>query len=72
MSTVNYVWLRDVPRSVAEKTGFPPPKYRRVYNLILDGLLDAEMINGRWRIREAQLPKVAELCRMPVRASSAA
>ena len=35
--------------------------HRRVFGAVLDGMIPAERINGRWYVRRDDLPKIAEL-----------
>lgn len=35
--------------------------HRRVFGAVLDGMIPAERINGRWYVNKADLPKIAEL-----------
>lgn len=68
----NWIWLTEVPRELGKLTGGKPPSYRKCYFAILDGRINAETINGRYRVREEQLPAIAELFGLRVSASRAA
>lgn len=35
--------------------------HRAVFNAALDGVIPAQRINGRWYVRRADLPRIAEL-----------
>jgi hypothetical protein len=37
------------------------PRYRSIYNAILDGRIPAEQVNGRYRIPRSTLPHIAAL-----------
>jgi hypothetical protein len=60
----------DIPSELI-RAGFAEPetapKYRAVYNAILDGRIAAERVNGRYRIHPSQLPQVAALFGLPAR-----
>ena len=46
-------------RELARRFGGSAPAYRRLYELVLDGKLPAEQVNGRWFVDEADLPAIA-------------
>jgi hypothetical protein len=50
----------QISRRLADFTGRDVPGYKRMYQLVIDGLIPAEQISGRWFIRAADLPKIAE------------
>lgn len=50
-----------LPHELRRLTG-NAPGYRRIYNLVLDGRIPAELgDNGRWTVSRADLPRVAEV-----------
>jgi hypothetical protein len=52
--------LSQLPRRLAALPGVrQPPKYRRCYNLVVDGVVGAEYRRGRWFIDEDLLPAIA-------------
>jgi hypothetical protein len=52
----------QLPRRLTEYTGEPSPSYRDyLYPRIVDGVIPAEFTNGRWRIREADLPLIVAI-----------
>jgi hypothetical protein len=51
--------LPKLPRVLAEHTGKPTPSYRRLCQLTLDGRLPAEHDNGRWFVRNTEVPPIA-------------
>jgi hypothetical protein len=53
--------ITELPREIAAITGNPPPSYRKVYERVLDGLIPAERLNGRWFVQESHLPAIAAL-----------
>lgn len=44
---------------LAAETGRRAPKHRSLYAQVLDGVIPAEFINGRWRIKRADVPEIA-------------
>ena len=51
--------LALLPRELSAHTGKPAPNYRRLYGMILDGLIPAEPINSRWFVRRDDLSTIA-------------
>jgi hypothetical protein len=54
--------LSQLARRLAALPGVrtPPPSYRELYNLVVDGTLaEAEYRTGRWYFAEDQLPAIA-------------
>jgi len=54
----------DLARELEAYTGRQPPKYRVLYNLIIDGRLPALKVRGRWFVRRDELAQVAEMLGM--------
>jgi hypothetical protein len=59
-------WYRtaEIPSELIREGFAEPetaPRYRRVYNAILDGRIPAEQVNGRYRIARSTLPYIAAL-----------
>jgi len=52
--------LSNLPRRLAELTGSAIPNGRKLYAHVVDGVLPAEQVNGRWYIAEADLPQIVE------------
>ena len=50
--------LTALPREVATYTGQQAPSYRKLWTMVVDGLLPAEQISGRYRVRRADLPAI--------------
>jgi hypothetical protein len=48
-----------LPRAFAERTGRPPPSYRRCYFAALDGALPALQHGGRWFVADEDLDAAA-------------
>jgi hypothetical protein len=42
--------LSELSRAIATVTGQPPPSYRDLYRLIVDGQLAAEKVRGRYQV----------------------
>jgi hypothetical protein len=53
--------LSQLPRRLAALPGVrvPAPSYRSLYNLVVDGVLAADNLNGRWYFDEDRLPGIA-------------
>ena len=51
--------LTMLPRALAERTGRPPPSYRRCYFAALDGALPALQHGGRWFVADEDLDAAA-------------
>jgi hypothetical protein len=51
--------LSQTSRELSRRFGGSAPAYRQLYELILDGKLPAEQVNGRWFVDEADLPAIA-------------
>jgi hypothetical protein len=60
--------LTELPHELTTLTGQKSPRYRRLYELVLDGVLPAERINGRLFVRPANVPAIAETLGMTVAA----
>jgi hypothetical protein len=59
-----WYWTPQIPSELVREGYAEPetaPRYRRVYNAILDGRIPAEQVNGRYRIARSHLPQIAEL-----------
>ena len=50
----------DEPPPGYRTTGQPPPGYRTLHMQALNGRIPAEMVNGRWRLKRADLVGIAE------------
>ena len=48
-----------LPRS-SQRPDEPPPGYRTLHMQALNGRIPAEMVNGRWRLKRADLVGIAE------------
>lgn len=60
----NRLALMELPRNLkpyADAVGKAPPKYRTVYNRLLDGDIEAEKIGQQWFVRKTDLGKIAEV-----------
>ncbi len=56
--------LKALPRTLkpyADAVGKAPPKYRTVYNRLLDGDIEAEKIGQQWFVQKTDLGKIAEV-----------
>lgn len=53
------VALSALPRDLSALTGQQAPNYRKMWSMVVDGLLPAEQVNGRYRVRRADLPASA-------------
>ena len=57
--------LSDLPGALRD-AGFKPARYRRFYELCLDGALPAERgKNGRWVVSRDDLPAIAKAMNLP-------
>lgn len=57
--------LPDVPRALRAE-GYESPRYRRIYEHALDGVIPAERgSNGRWAVRADDLAKIAKIMNLP-------
>lgn len=52
--------LSQLAGALSELTGKAPPPYRTLYNLVVDNVIPAESVNGRWWIDPADLRPIAE------------
>jgi hypothetical protein len=64
MSDLPYFRVPELPTALV-KAGYAKrddaPRYRQIYNLILDGRIEAEQVNGRYRVARNNLAIVAEV-----------
>ena len=51
--------LTALPRELSAFTGQQAPSYRKLWTMVVDGLLPAEQISGRYRVRRADVPAIA-------------
>jgi hypothetical protein len=51
--------LTLLPRELSAYTGKPAKSYRYLYSKVLDGVIPAELINGRWSVQRANVPAIA-------------
>jgi hypothetical protein len=51
--------LAQLPRELQHLTGARSPSYRTLYNAVLDAVIPAELINGRWYVDRSHLPAIA-------------
>ena len=61
---LHYFSTPEIPTELIREGYADPktaPRYRRVYNAILDGQIPAEQVNGRYRIARSHLPQIAAL-----------
>lgn len=56
----DHISLTMLPRALAELSGKPAPKYRKLYGDALDGVFPAEKDGGRWIVSRADLPVIAK------------
>jgi hypothetical protein len=56
----HYISIAHVPRELAPLTGESTPTYRKIYESVLNGLIPAEQIRGRWFVSRNDLPAIAE------------
>ena len=59
MNVTKPVALSALLTELKALTEDPLPSYRQVYNMILDGRLSAQRVNGRWFLPRADLPGIA-------------
>ena len=59
--TRHLIALTELPAALAAHTGNmgEGPSYRRLYNLILDGVIPADRINGKLYVNVDLLPQIA-------------
>lgn len=60
MPTSKLVSIAHLPRSLAVRTGQPAPSARKIYQQVVDGLIPAEYLRGRWYFNQHKLPEIAE------------
>lgn len=56
----------------AKAAGKPKPKYRAIYTKVLDGVIPAQKFGKQWFLREADLPRIAEVLGLTAPASPGA
>ena len=59
MTNEEMVALSALPRELSAFTGQQAPNYRKMWTLVVDGLLPAMQVNGRYHVRRADLPAIA-------------
>ncbi|HKD37958.1 MAG TPA: hypothetical protein VKB78_14195 [Pirellulales bacterium] len=52
---------RELARVLGESS--PRPSYPQIYACVLDGIVPAERTTGRWYVRLADVPRIAEILR---------
>jgi ferric-dicitrate binding protein FerR (iron transport regulator) len=55
----NLIPLPKAPAALEARGAKPVPRYRHLYNLVLDRRIPAQQINGRWHVDDADLPAIA-------------
>jgi hypothetical protein len=55
-----HIGIAHLPRELAPITGKLTPTYRKIYESVLNGLIPAEQIRGRWFVSRNDLPAIAE------------
>jgi hypothetical protein len=61
MPPADYISISRLSIRIAAITGKPGPSPRKVYDLVLRGVIPAEYIDGRWYSAEASVPAIADL-----------
>jgi Na+/H+ antiporter NhaA len=51
--------LTQVAAELRALTGSTPPKHMTLWRAVVDGEIEAELINGRYVVARAALPKIA-------------
>lgn len=65
------IGLTDLSRELQALTQGSTCSYRQLYRLTLDGVLPVEKSsNGRWVARRKDLPRIAELLGLTIKASA--
>jgi hypothetical protein len=59
ISPPDKVPLAQLPRELQQLTGVRAPGYRTLYNAVLDAVIPAELITGRWYVDRSHLPAIA-------------
>ena len=59
MLDVKFISTTHLTRELRTLTGQETPTKRKLYELIVDGYLPAEQVNGRWYVTRADLPAIA-------------
>ena len=57
-ATTDAINLADVPLALKANYGSTPP-YAVIYVAVLDGVVPATKLRGRWYVQETDLPKIA-------------
>jgi hypothetical protein len=52
--------LPQLPRELRALTGQEPPSYRTIYNMVVDDIIPAELVRGRWQIARPDLRGIAK------------
>jgi hypothetical protein len=66
----HYISIAHLPRELAPLTGKITPTYRKIYESVLNGLIPAEQVRGRWFVSRKDLPAIAETFRQPRKAAA--
>jgi hypothetical protein len=64
------LWLSGALQELREMSDDPPPRYRDLYQAVLDGRVPARSVRGRWTIDRPDLPVVAREFGMRLRNSA--
>ena len=57
---MSQISIAHIGRKIAALTGKPGPTHQQVYSAVLRGAVPAEFLNGRWYMREADVPLMAQ------------
>lgn len=66
------VALTALLRELTALTGEQAPSYRKLWTMTVDGRIPADQVNGRYRVRRADLPAIAGLVGLTVPGNSPA
>lgn len=66
MTNQEMVALTALSRELFALTGKQGPGHRKLWQLTVDGRLPAEQVNGRYHVRRADLPAIADMLGLTV------